>query len=81
VVKLTDNSKEKEESKKKLIEKAAIPVIIRHKNWEEFKSNAENASAISFLLREKKEEDLGSCCEDYVFERLVFVFLILLLAM
>jgi len=54
VVKLTDNSKEKEESRKKLIEKAAIPVIIRHRNWEEFKSNAENASAISFLLREEE---------------------------
>lgn len=54
MVKLTDNSKEKEESRKKFIEKAFAPVIIRHKNWEEFKSNAENASAVSFLLREEE---------------------------
>jgi len=54
VVKLT-NPKEKVESPtgKRLIERA-FPVVVRYKNWEDFKSNVQNAKAISFLLREEE---------------------------
>lgn len=56
MVKLTDpKEKEKVESQapKRLVERG-FPVIIRHKNWEEFKLNAQGASAISFILREEE---------------------------
>lgn len=55
---MTYNRREKAKTElptgERLIEKA-FPVIIRCKNWEDFKSNAQDANVISFLLREEEK--------------------------